>query len=172
MTYKEYYNSNLMANERLAELGQTLVSRRIEMPEGSSTTRLYREGPPRIIAKGVEELGEFFQALYEQDDNQVNAEASQALYYLFAWTVYKVGNLDGLLAELEKKQPSQRGMPQTLGHAVRKCSESMGRAYQGLLSEAVDSDECNLRVAEVIFNFQDAMAAAGKGSWEGVLAEI
>lgn len=172
MTYSRYYNSNLMGNERLAELGQTLVSIRIDMPESSSTTRLYREGPPRIIAKGLEELGEFFQALYEQDESQISLEASQALYYLFAWTVYKVGNLDGLLAELGEKQSDQGEMPQTLGLAVRKCSESMGRAYQALLSEAMDSKECNLRVADVIFNFQDAMSVAGKGSWEGVLSEI
>ena len=161
-----------MGNERLVELGKILVSRRTEMPEDSSTTRLFREGPPRIIAKGIEELGEFFQALYEQDDRQVSLEASQALYYLFALTVYKVGDLDGFLTELGKKQPNQREIPETLGLAVRKCSESMGRAYEALLSEAVGNEECNIRVTDVILNFQDAMRVAGKGSWENVLSQI
>ena len=161
-----------MGNERLAELGQTLFDRRVQMPEGSSTTRLYREGPPRIIAKGTEELGEVFQALLEQDDDQVNLEVSQATYYLLAWMVYKTGSLDGLIEELERRQFIPQELPETLGLAMRNCAESMGRAYQTLMIDSSTNREVNQRVTDVICNFQDAMAVAGKGSWEGVLSQI
>lgn len=162
-----------MESDRLVDLHQVLLQRKVEMPEGSSTARLLRQGVPKILEKCTEEMGEAFQALLEQDASQVNLEVSQVIYNLMVLMVATgKGDMGSVVTELERKTSNPKELPETLGLAIRNCAESMGEAYFTLLSETSDSEEANLKVADVIYNFQNAMELTHKGSWEGVLQEL
>ena len=162
-----------MENERFIDFGHLLLQRKAEMPEGSATVRELQEGPPKIIAKEFEEMGEVSQALFEQDGNQVNREISQAMYHLLVAGVYW-GKLDieGVATEFERKKSFPRNLEISLGLAFRNCGQSMGLAYSALMSVDSTNQEVNSRIADVMINFQDAMQIAGKGSWDAVVEKL
>lgn len=167
-------------NLRLMERGQTLadfyaqLSRPItEMRLGSYTAELLMAGPPRIIKKCAEEMSESFQALWEQNDEQVNSEVSQTIYHLMLLMIaVGKGNMQEVVGELERKRSGEQQLPDTLGSAVRICGESVGEVFQTALTETSTDDEMDSCVADVFLNFQNAMAIAGKGSWENVLEKL
>jgi len=163
----------MVDNERLVALEQTLFSRRSEMPEGSSTVELLRSGPPKILEKCTEEMGEVFQALLEQDDDQVNLEISQAIYNVMVlMAACDKGSMEGVLDVLQAKQSDSGPLPKSLGEMMRVISESTGRFYRTILSETSSDDDVNLTVADLLGNYQDAIKLTSKGSWEGVLEKI
>ena len=69
-------------HEVLPSLGRTLSARASEMPPGSYTAELLREGPKRIGAKVSEEAAEVAQAAREQSPERVREEAADVLYHL------------------------------------------------------------------------------------------
>lgn len=165
--------SAAMGNERLVELYQTLLQRKAEMPEDSSTTRLLREGSPGIIAKGTEELGEFFQALLEQGDEEVNLECSQTSYYILVFMVAQdKGDIREVVTELDSRESKSLSLPTTLGLAIRICAENMGKTYSTLLSPTSTNADVNSSVVRTFWSFRDAIEVAGKGSWGSVLDKI
>lgn len=168
------YNAILMERgQGLVDLHQLLLARKAQMPEGSSTTRLLQQGAPKILEKCTEELGEVFQALLEQDADQVNLEVSQAIYHL---TVLMIatnrGDMAGVEVELSKRESISEALPETLGLAIRNSAENMGKAFNALLSATSTEQQVNLTIASVIQSFQTAMKLAEKGSWEGVLEKL
>lgn len=163
----------LESDRKLLDLHALLLDRKAKMPEGSASTALLRQGSPEIIAKCTEELGEAFQALLEQDPDQVNLEISQAVYNLIVLMVHTgKGSMDALVNELEKERANPALLPQTLGLSFRICAESMGKAYGTLLDPTSNDGQVNSSVAAVIYSFEKAMKVAKKGSIEGVWAQI
>lgn len=153
---------------------QTLFQdRKANMPEGSSTTRLFKEGYPRIVAKGLEELGETIQAFLEQDANQVNLEASQMIYYLMVGIVHSgKGSIEQVVTHLENKVAGRAILPETPGLGFRQLTESVGKAYQALMVDASTDEDVNAKVADVFLAVDSLIEKTGKGSWEGILAKL
>lgn len=58
------------------------VSRKREMPKGSSTVDLFSAGPHAIGKKLVEEAAESWMAARYESDEAVAAELAQVLYYV------------------------------------------------------------------------------------------
>jgi phosphoribosyl-ATP pyrophosphohydrolase/phosphoribosyl-AMP cyclohydrolase len=70
------------AHEALPALSRTLAERAEEMPEGSYTAELLREGVGRIGDKVREEAEEVSRAAREESDERLRAEAADVLYHL------------------------------------------------------------------------------------------
>lgn len=64
------------------EICQLAASRKVEMPDGSGTTALFRGGPHAIGKKLVEEAAETWMAARYEDDDALAGELSQVLYYV------------------------------------------------------------------------------------------
>lgn len=156
--------------ESFATKAALLQSRRAEMPEGSTTARLFSEGYPKIIAKSTEELGETIQAFLEQDDTQVNIEASQFIYYLMVSVALSgKGSIDQIIRQFQAKRARRTKLPETLGLGFRELSESAGKAYAAFLSGVTNGDAINDRVANALLGVDNLIAITRKGSWEGIL---
>lgn len=65
----------------IRELERVIQRRRIEMPEGSYTTSLFRDGLHRIVQKVGEEGVEVVIAGLTQDDSQLTYEMADLLYH-------------------------------------------------------------------------------------------
>jgi phosphoribosyl-ATP pyrophosphohydrolase len=64
------------------EIYALAVSRKAEMPEGSSTTQLFAAGPHAIGKKLVEEAAESWMAARYEAPADLALELSQLLYYV------------------------------------------------------------------------------------------
>lgn len=64
------------------EMCQLAVSRKLEMPEGSSTAELFRGGAHAIGKKLVEEAAESWMAARFESREHLAGELSQVLYYV------------------------------------------------------------------------------------------
>ncbi len=64
------------------EMYQLALSRKREMPAGSSTTALFAEGPHAIGKKLVEEAAESWMAARFESREALAAELAQVLYYV------------------------------------------------------------------------------------------
>jgi phosphoribosyl-ATP pyrophosphohydrolase/phosphoribosyl-AMP cyclohydrolase len=69
------------APQVIAELFRVIKRRQAEMPEGSYTAKLFREGPPRIAQKVVEEAGEVAIAAVAENGGNVAEEAADMIYH-------------------------------------------------------------------------------------------
>lgn len=65
----------------LDELHRVIEQRKQERPEGSYTTKLFAEGPPRIAQKVVEEAGEVVIAAVSEDGGNTAEEVADLLYH-------------------------------------------------------------------------------------------
>jgi phosphoribosyl-ATP pyrophosphohydrolase/phosphoribosyl-AMP cyclohydrolase len=70
------------AHEALPALARTLNARRRDLPEGSYTTELLKEGVTRIGEKVEEEAEEAARAAREESDDRLREEAADVLYHL------------------------------------------------------------------------------------------
>lgn len=67
----------------LYKLYDLIKSRKLEMPEDSYTTKLFKQGPNRIIQKVGEEAVETVIAAKNRDKEEVINETSDLLYHIF-----------------------------------------------------------------------------------------
>jgi phosphoribosyl-ATP pyrophosphohydrolase/phosphoribosyl-AMP cyclohydrolase len=72
----------IAAHEALPALGRTLAERRRDLPEGSYTAELLRDGVTRIGEKVEEEAEEAARAAREESDERLREEAADVLYHL------------------------------------------------------------------------------------------
>lgn len=78
--------------ETLQRLQEIILQRLQDMPEGSYTVKLYKEGEDRILKKFGEEAIETLIALKRGIGEEIKAEASDMLYHLLLiLTVKKIG---------------------------------------------------------------------------------
>jgi phosphoribosyl-ATP pyrophosphohydrolase/phosphoribosyl-AMP cyclohydrolase len=69
-------------HEALPALGRTLEQRRRDMPSGSYSAELFRDGPERIGAKVEEEAEETARAGREESDQRLREESADLVYHL------------------------------------------------------------------------------------------
>ncbi len=87
----------------LTELQDFINKRKVEMPEGSYTTKLFKEGINKIAQKvGEEALETVIEATNGTNDNLVY-EASDLLYHLLVMLTDKGLRIEDVAAELQKR---------------------------------------------------------------------
>ena len=82
------------------EIVQLAVSRKAEMPAGSSTTALFQAGTHGIGKKLVEEAAESWMAGRYEDDAALALELSQVLYYVACMMAERGISADEVYARL------------------------------------------------------------------------
>jgi len=82
------------------EMYELAVSRKREMPDGSSTAELFRGGPHAIGKKLVEEAAESWMAARFESDAALAGELSQVLYYVACMMAEKNISLEDVYREL------------------------------------------------------------------------
>ncbi len=81
-----------------------LVARRTEMPAGSYTVALLREGRPKIAAKVMEEAAELTRAAREETAQRVVEEAADLVYHSWVLLVERGIELSAVQAELKRRR--------------------------------------------------------------------
>ncbi len=87
----------------LSELGDFIEKRREEMPEGSYTTSLFRDGLNRMAQKVGEEALELVIEAVNGTDERLIYEGSDMLYHLIVLLTSKGLRLEDMAAELETR---------------------------------------------------------------------
>jgi len=75
-------------------------NRKTEMPEGKSTTELFKKGPHGIGKKLVEEAAESWMAARFETQDDLALELSQVLYYVAVMMAEKGLSLDEVYKKL------------------------------------------------------------------------
>ncbi|HNO66663.1 MAG TPA: phosphoribosyl-ATP diphosphatase [Tepidiformaceae bacterium] len=82
------------------EMYRLAVSRKVELPEGSSTAELFRKGPHAIGKKLVEEAAESWMAARFESDDDLSGELAQVLYYVAVMMAEKGISLEDVYRQL------------------------------------------------------------------------
>ena len=88
----------------LEELYNTILSRKMKMPEGSYVASLFRDGNDRIIQKVGEEAVEVIIAAKNESRDRLISEAADLTFHLLVLLAYKGIKLSDVLSELKKRQ--------------------------------------------------------------------
>lgn len=101
-------NTNSMESNQsnikfLVELQDFIDKRKQEMPEGSYTTSLFKEGTRKITQKVGEEAVETIIGAMANDDENMIYEASDLMYHLIVLLTHKGYRIEDVVKELEKR---------------------------------------------------------------------
>lgn len=88
----------------LEQLYQLIAERKKEMPEGSYTTQLFKEGLGKIAAKISEESTEVIEAAFEKEKKEIIWETADLLYHLLVLLAAKDVTLKEVEAELQRRR--------------------------------------------------------------------
>ena len=88
----------------IAELHKIIEDRKKKMPDGSYTTKLFKEGLPKIEAKVMEEAEEVCRAVREESYQRILEETRDVLYHLITLLVAKDIKLQDILDEIKDKR--------------------------------------------------------------------
>ncbi len=88
----------------LDELFKVIKQRKRDRPEGSYTSKLFADGPPRIAQKVVEEAGEVAIAAVAEDGGIASEEVADLLYHTLVLLAAKDIDPADVWAELEKRR--------------------------------------------------------------------
>ncbi|MEJ5339590.1 MAG: bifunctional phosphoribosyl-AMP cyclohydrolase/phosphoribosyl-ATP diphosphatase HisIE [Aquificaceae bacterium] len=86
--------------EALQRLQEVIRQRLQDMPEGSYTVKLYKEGEDRVLQKFGEEAIETLIALKRGAPEEIRAEASDMLYHLLLMLTIRGIGIEEVLSEL------------------------------------------------------------------------
>ena len=89
-----------MSSVTFEEMVELALSRKREMPEGSSTAALIAGGPHAIGKKLVEEAAESWMAARFESEAQLAGELAQVLYYVACMMAEKGISLEDVYREL------------------------------------------------------------------------
>ncbi len=92
------------ADDILQELFELLKRRAAEMPSGSYTASLLKEGRAQIARKVMEEAEEFTRAAREEPDHRVVEETADLLYHSWVLLVERGIELSAVRRELERRR--------------------------------------------------------------------
>ena len=92
----------------LEELYSVVASRRREMPEGSYTTYLFREGLNKILKKVGEESAETIIAAKDGDMEALTRESADLVYHLVVLLVERGLTLEAVGRELARRRGGKR----------------------------------------------------------------
>lgn len=87
----------------LTYLQDFIDKRKQEMPEGSYTTSLFKEGTRKITQKVGEEAIETIIGAMANDDENFIYEAGDLLYHLIVLLTHKGYRIEDVVKELEKR---------------------------------------------------------------------
>lgn len=87
----------------LSKLQDFIDQRKIEMPEGSYTTSLFKEGTRKITQKVGEEAVETIIGAMANDDENFIYEGADLLYHLIVLLAHKGFRIEDLARELQKR---------------------------------------------------------------------
>ncbi|HDP69861.1 MAG TPA: bifunctional phosphoribosyl-AMP cyclohydrolase/phosphoribosyl-ATP diphosphatase HisIE [Actinobacteria bacterium] len=88
----------------LQELYKIIGQRKKDMPEGSYTAELFKEGLNKILAKIEEESDEVIDAAKNKENHEVVWETADLLYHLLVLLADKGISLEEVAKELEKRR--------------------------------------------------------------------
>lgn len=88
----------------LDELYSIIAQRKRERPEGSYTTKLFEDGPPRIAQKVVEEAGEVAIAAVAENGGNTSEEVADLLYHTLVLLAATDVDPADVWAELAKRR--------------------------------------------------------------------
>lgn len=94
-----------MSLEFLKQLQDLIDSRKIEMPEGSYTTKLFEKGINKIAQKVGEEAVELVIESKDENDDLFLNEAADLIYHLFVLLSakgYRIEDVEKILIERHK----------------------------------------------------------------------
>lgn len=86
--------------EFLYDLERLLVSRRIEKPKGSYSTKLFKKGIDKIAQKLGEEAVETIIAAKNKKDTELIGETADLIYHMLVLLVEKEIPLDRVIQEM------------------------------------------------------------------------
>ncbi|MFA6597589.1 MAG: bifunctional phosphoribosyl-AMP cyclohydrolase/phosphoribosyl-ATP diphosphatase HisIE [Ignavibacteriaceae bacterium] len=87
----------------LNQLFSLIKKRRVELPEGSYTTKLFKDGANRIIQKVGEEAIETVIAAKNRDKHEIVNEVSDLVYHLFVLLVEQEIEFADVVENLKKR---------------------------------------------------------------------
>ena len=87
----------------LTQLQDFIEKRKVEMPEGSYTTSLFKEGVRKITQKVGEEAVETIIGAMANDDENFLYEGADLLYHLIVLLTHKGYRIEDLAQELKKR---------------------------------------------------------------------
>jgi len=87
----------------IAELQQLIHTRRVEMPEGSYTSSLFKEGINKIAQKVGEEAVELIIEAKDNNDELFLNEAADLLYHLLVLLTAKKKDISDVVSVLEQR---------------------------------------------------------------------
>lgn len=85
----------------LGQLMEVISQRKKDLPQGSYTTQLFRDGLEQIVAKVEEESEEVVRAARTESDQRVAEEAGDLLYHLFVLLAQRGVGIDQVIEVLE-----------------------------------------------------------------------
>jgi phosphoribosyl-ATP pyrophosphohydrolase/phosphoribosyl-AMP cyclohydrolase len=91
----------------LNDLFNLVKKRKVELPEDSYTTRLFREGSNRIIQKVGEEAVETLIAAKNRDKDEIINEVSDLVYHLFVMLAEQEIEFSSVVQNLERRHNKQ-----------------------------------------------------------------
>lgn len=86
--------------EFLYDLERLLISRRVEKPKGSYSTKLFKKGVDKIAQKLGEEAVETIIASKNKKESEFVGEAADLIYHLLVLLVEKEVPLDRVIQEM------------------------------------------------------------------------
>ena len=92
------------SKEILRELYEVILERQKEMPEGSYTAELFKEGLDKILAKVKEESDEVIDAAQNKENAELTYETADLLYHLLVLLADKGISLEDVAGELKKRR--------------------------------------------------------------------
>jgi len=87
----------------LYELEELMISRKKELPKGSYTSTLYKEGIDKIAQKLGEEAVELIIASKNEDQGEIIYESADLIYHLLVLLSEKEIPLDRIIGELKAR---------------------------------------------------------------------
>ena len=87
----------------LNDLYSLIKKRKVELPENSYTTRLFKNGSNRIIQKVGEEAVETLIAAKNRDKNEIINEVSDLIYHLFVMLAEQEIEFSSVVENLEER---------------------------------------------------------------------
>lgn len=91
----------------LYELEELMISRKKELPKGSYTSTLYKEGIDKIAQKLGEEAVELVIASKNEDQGEIIYESADLIYHLLVLLAEKEIPLDRVIGELKTRSKGQ-----------------------------------------------------------------
>ena len=101
---KEPFTPMNKGNDIFSSLFEVIENRKKEMPKGSYTASLFKEGVDKICEKIEEESAEVIEAAKIKDNDEVVWEASDLIYHLFTLLSQKGLTLNDIEIELSKRR--------------------------------------------------------------------